>query len=228
MSTPKSHVLGEKTFKEISDALDCDKTTYHMYDQFYPLFLESKRSEQVRILEVGLDEGKSVKIWREYLPKATIIGVDVLDKSQFNTDIFIQADQSSWTDMCDVADQVQNVDIIIDDGSHVVQHQINTFEALFPRCLAPGGVYIIEDIECSYWKPGSSIYGYTTDGASLFDYFINTHHTVNAHINEENNFLNIKSISYFQNAIVIQKQNNEEIARSNQAYRFKFNIEGAS
>jgi 8-demethyl-8-alpha-L-rhamnosyltetracenomycin-C 2'-O-methyltransferase len=216
--------MTKRTFKEISDSLDCDKTTYHMYDQVYPLFLESKREEPIRLLEIGLDEGKSVKIWKEYLPLATVIGVDILDKSHFGTDIFYQADQSSWQDMCDLAEQVSSVDIIIDDGSHVIPHQINTFEALFSRCLAPGGVYIIEDIECSYWKPGSSIYGYSTDGSSLLDYFSNTQHVVNSHMNTLENNLLIKSISYFQNAIVIQKQNSSEVHRANSPYRFAFNI----
>jgi len=41
-------------------------------------------------------------------------------------------------------------DIIIDDGSHVPRHQLITFTSLFP-CVRPGGVYVIEDIESSYY-----------------------------------------------------------------------------
>jgi len=41
-------------------------------------------------------------------------------------------------------------DIIIDDGSHIPRHQLVSFSALFPF-VRPGGVYVIEDIESSYY-----------------------------------------------------------------------------
>ncbi len=47
---------------------------------------------------------------------------------------------------------------INDDGSHIPEHQLLTFNTLFPL-LQEGGVYIIEDIETSYWTRGE-IYGY--------------------------------------------------------------------
>ena len=51
-------------------------------------------------------------------------------------------------------------DVIIDDGSHVPDHQILTFNKLFGS-LKPGGLYIFEDIETSYWnREGTGIYGY--------------------------------------------------------------------
>ena len=52
-------------------------------------------------------------------------------------------------------------DIIIDDGSHVPWHQIFTLESIFHTWLKPGGLYIIEDLETSYWDaPRARIYGY--------------------------------------------------------------------
>jgi hypothetical protein len=49
----------------------------------------------------------------------------------------------------------------VDDGSHIPEHQLLTFDALFQDLLEPGGVYIFEDIEVSYWRRGS-LYGYPT------------------------------------------------------------------
>lgn len=42
-------------------------------------------------------------------------------------------------------------DIIIDDGCHIVEHQITSFKTLFPL-IKPKGMYIIEDLHTSYWK----------------------------------------------------------------------------
>ena len=50
---------------------------------------------------------------------------------------------------------------IIDDGSHVPEHQVLSFDYLFQACLQPGGTYIIEDIETSYWAK-NGLYGYET------------------------------------------------------------------
>ena len=46
--------------------------------------------------------------------------------------------------------QDNRYDIIIDDGSHVPQHQITSLACLLPA-LNPGGLYIIENVETSYW-----------------------------------------------------------------------------
>jgi hypothetical protein len=59
-------------------------------------------------------------------------------------------------------------DIIVDDGSHVPEHQFITMKRLLNTdALNDGGLYIVEDVETSYWKPGSSIYGYALTGTGL-------------------------------------------------------------
>jgi len=57
------------------------------------------------------------------------------------------------------------LDIIIDDGSHVPSHQLRSLEALFFSALKPGGLYIVEDVETSYWDiPNAELYGYPFPG----------------------------------------------------------------
>lgn len=52
------------------------------------------------------------------------------------------------------------LDLVIDDGSHEPSHMLKTLVKLFAR-VAPGGFYVIEDVETSYWdKPGANVYGY--------------------------------------------------------------------
>jgi len=67
-------------------------------------------------------------------------------------------DQSDPHFLKSLTDKYQ-YDIIIDDGSHFPQHQILTFQHLF-SVLKPGGLYVVEDLETSYWNsPGASLYG---------------------------------------------------------------------
>jgi|AntAceMinimDraft_1070359.scaffolds.fasta_scaffold22263_2 hypothetical protein len=57
--------------------------------------------------------------------------------------------------------EAERFDVIIDDGSHVPWHQIFTLETIFDTWLKPGGLYVIEDIETSYWtSPEAKSYGY--------------------------------------------------------------------
>ena len=64
---------------------------------------------------------------------------------------FFQADQSSDDDLAGVVDALGGrLDVVIDDGSHVGEHQWTSFRALFPA-VAPGGWYVLEDLWTSYW-----------------------------------------------------------------------------
>jgi hypothetical protein len=67
-----------------------------------------------------------------------------------NTNIII-GDQEDKATLEDIFGNVEPFDIILDDGGHMPNQQKNSFEALFPL-LHPNGVYIVEDIQTSYWK----------------------------------------------------------------------------
>ena len=99
----------------------------------------------VRMLEIGIDHGGSLQMWKEYFgPQATIIGVDInpacaeYRESQIEVHIFDQIDPR-------IA-QLGPFDIVLDDGSHELQHQMASYDNLWPRCQ---GVYLIEDIHGS-------------------------------------------------------------------------------
>ena len=57
-----------------------------------------------------------------------------------------QEDPEFWDEL---VESVPPIDIVIDDGSHVGRMQLETFQSLWPR-LAPGGVYIVEDMVLAY------------------------------------------------------------------------------
>lgn len=210
--------IDAKTFKKISDSVDCDKTTYHKYDEHYPMFIEKFRDSEINLFEIGLDAGKSMKVWEQYLPHAKIWGMDISKEYQTNRcNVFI-GDQSNIEDLKRVTTLVPKCNVIVDDGSHVPEHQLKTFYYLFEHMLDWGGVYIIEDVECSYWKSNSKVYGYETGHLNLIDYFTTLNHKIHSHYNNEQNELHIHSITYGENCIIIQKK---ESPISHREYRFK-------
>jgi len=134
-----------------------DKWT-HGYIPFYQKHFVPFRRKQFNLLEIGIGTvgprggGDSLRMWQEYFPYARIWGLDILDKAA-HADKRINILQGSQNDpdfLRSVATQIGRIDIIIDDGSHVNEHVLTSFATLFPL-LAPGGLYVIEDMETSYF-----------------------------------------------------------------------------
>lgn len=136
-----------------------DKWGAHRYAQHYQRHLEHLRDRPVNLLEIGVGGysspvkgGSSLRMWKAYLPKAQIHGLDIHDKSRLQEDrirIF-RGDQSDPDSLREVAAEIGRIDVIIDDGSHLSEHVVTTFETLFPL-LAPDGIYCVEDLQTSYW-----------------------------------------------------------------------------
>ena len=208
-----------KNFKEISDFFNCDKTTYHEYDKHYPMFFDKWRDDSINIFEIGLDEGKSMNVWQNYFPYAKIWGMDI-SKSFKNSrcEVFV-GNQNNINDLKRITNHIPKCNIIVDDGSHVAEHQLKTFYYLFENMLDWGGVYIIEDTECSYWAPDQEVYSFETGYLNLIDYFTKLNHDVNSHYSGLKNHLHIKSITYGANCIIIQKKEKDELLE--RGYRFK-------
>jgi hypothetical protein len=125
-----------------------------LYDRYFARF----RGKSVRILELGVQFGGSLELWRRYFgPDATIFGVDIDPKCANRFDPPNQVRIGSQDDpefLRSVVEEMGRPDIVVDDGSHVGKHQIASFEALFPL-LNDGGLYVIEDICTSYWRQWS-------------------------------------------------------------------------
>ena len=213
-----------KSFYEIGLHLS-DKVNHHRYDRFYPLFLESLRDQEFNMLEIGVWGGGSLQLWEEYFSKACIHGVDIIcDSYEGSSERFTlhKFDQSNPNDLKKIVETVPKCKFIIDDGSHHPYHQFITFIELFENLLEPGGVYIVEDIECNYWQnPKSNIYGYEIGYFNTLDYFKNTLDQINSEFSNQKNHLNISTVTFAHNCIIITKQTHEETEISNRSYRFK-------
>jgi hypothetical protein len=132
-----------------------------------------------------------------------------------------KGDQTKISDLERISSEIGRCDVIIDDGSHHPQHQIDCFNFLFSNLLKDGGIYIIEDIECSYWRPGTQIYGYEINDLNIVDFFSSIPHKINEEFSGLKNHKNISSITHYKNCIIIVKQSEEEIEENKRIYRFK-------
>jgi 23S rRNA U2552 (ribose-2'-O)-methylase RlmE/FtsJ len=126
----------------------------HYFDVYHRYF-SKYRNTPVRILEIGVCDGGSLDLWREYFgDDARIFGVDINPAvtrfTSHNIQIII-ANQEDKELLTDIFSNQPPFDIIIDDGGHMPNQQKNSFEILFPL-LHMDGVYIVEDIQTSYWK----------------------------------------------------------------------------
>lgn len=132
------------------------------FTEIYHKYMNTFRFKKMVILEIGVDSGKSLKMWYDYFPNSIIHGVDIVDKSQYNSDRIIThiCDQSDRTQLYELMNKIGNVDIVIDDGSHVISHQLITFSVIF-NFLNDDGQYWIEDLHTSddIWQ-GKILYGY--------------------------------------------------------------------
>lgn len=136
-----------------------DKWAMHRYAQHYQHHLVHLRNRPINLLEIGVGGyrdpakgGASLRMWKHYFPRAQIYGMDLYDKSGLEEPrirIF-RADQSDPASLEAVAEQIGRIDVIIDDGSHLSEHIITTFETLFPL-LERDGIYAVEDLQTSYW-----------------------------------------------------------------------------
>lgn len=124
---------------------------FDVYDRYFSKY----RNTPVRILEIGVCDGGSLDLWREYFGDMAIIyGIDINPSvKRFNTQRtrIIIADQQDREGLEEIFMDEPPFDIILDDGGHMPDQQKNSFEALFPL-LHKDGVYIVEDIQTSYWK----------------------------------------------------------------------------
>ena len=129
-----------------------DKATFHKYLDFYEQHLPD-RNFRGRLLEIGVMDGLSVRMWREYYPYAEIVGIDTKDNldalynDYWKVPKTVKLLQLDGTKAKDVK-ALGMFDIIIDDGSHKTADQQASYKLLWKQ-LTPGGVYIIEDLHTS-------------------------------------------------------------------------------
>ena len=137
-----------------------DKATgYHSYTRYYACHFASRRLKRNLVFEIGVggwsyprSGGESLRMWRDYLVRSRIVGIDIDEKQceHLGRRVAIErADQSDAAQLSQPGHKLGQPDIVIDDGSHVGDHVITSFATLFPL-LKIGGIYVIEDLHTSF------------------------------------------------------------------------------
>ncbi|SPF78901.1 8-demethyl-8-alpha-L-rhamnosyl tetracenomycin-C 2'-O-methyltransferase [Aliiroseovarius pelagivivens] len=135
-----------------------DKFGYHDYTPNYFKLLAHLRDKPVKILEIGVGGyadvdrgGQSLRMWRDFFKNGEVTGIDIQKKTlDFGPRVkILQGSQVDPDFLHEVIAERGPFDIIIDDGSHRNEHIVESYHLLFPT-LAPGGIYIAEDVQTSF------------------------------------------------------------------------------
>ncbi|MCJ2082334.1 class I SAM-dependent methyltransferase [Methylobacterium sp. J-090] len=142
-----------KNLDEIGVHFRTDKSSIdHNFLNFYDGFISPLRNRKIKLLEIGVLNGKSLKVWEAYFPDADIVGADIVPASKRfeggRTSIEI-VDQSNLEDLVRLGAKYGPFDVVIEDGSHMWEHQITSLRTLFPF-VKDGGYYIAEDLQTNF------------------------------------------------------------------------------
>jgi hypothetical protein len=111
------------------------------------------RNQAVTMIEIGCGRGGSLQMWKRYLgPHARIIGIDIDENARDYEEHQIEVrigDQSDPVFLQSLIDEFGTPDIVLDDGSHMASHMVQSFRFLYPR-TSPNGLYMVEDLHANY------------------------------------------------------------------------------
>ena len=128
---------------------------------FYHGLLQDRRDTTYKVLEIGIGTmaamahtgktytpGASLLMWETYFPHADIYALDIDPSVLINQGriISFQCDQGDVAQLHNIRTVLgSRFDFIVDDGSHLPEHQVLTANAFMPL-LNLDGIYAIEDI----------------------------------------------------------------------------------
>lgn len=181
------------------------------YFPVYERHLSHYRNQDLTVLEIGVAGGGSAQMWNRFFgPRAQIVGIDIDPKcaEHEKRGVAIRiGDQSDPAFLQKIVEEFGNPDIVIDDGSHRMDHVLQTFQFLYPR-LPKNGIYIVEDMHTSYWAG----YGGGLDNPGSFinvcKHFIdqlNAHHSRDPRLKPDLITRDTYSIAFYDSMVVFEK-----------------------
>ena len=181
---------------------------FEVYDRHFQKF----RNKEIVILEIGVFDGGSLQMWKHYFgPKAKIFGIDInpacKELEEENIEILIGS-QSDPDFLRSVKQKIPPIDILIDDGGHMMRQQILTFDYLFDH-VKSNGIYLCEDLCTSYWiKYGG---GYKRKG-TFIEYTKDLIDKLNAYHSEQDSLQvseftkSTNSLHFYDGIFIVEKK----------------------
>jgi hypothetical protein len=141
-----------------SEFLTNDKRQIHKWTHYFPIYerhFARFRNQSIVFIEIGVQEGGSLQLWKRYFgPFARIVGIDIepscknVEEDQIEVRI---GDQSNPEFLKTVIEEFGRPTVVLDDGSHMMAHVSASFDYLYPQ-LEQNGVYFVEDLHTAYWE----------------------------------------------------------------------------
>lgn len=187
----------------------------HKWDHYFDIYdryLSKYRGQPVNILEIGVSHGGSIQLWKKYFGRqAHIYAMDVNPEckklEEANSTIFIGS-QSDKQFLKEVRASLPPLDIIIDDGGHMMDQQIISFEELYDK-VKEGGIYLVEDTHTSYWyefdgglKRSGTFIEYAKN---LVDSLYDEHIKDKSKLTVNDITRHVNSISFYDSIVVFEK-----------------------
>lgn len=182
-----------QSLNNIAKFYGTDKSSeIHNYCEKYEKYFPFDRLEPLKILEIGVWDGKSLLTWKDYFPNSTVVGIDIMDRCSEYTNpaknIWVEiGSQNDSNFLKNVINKWGPFDMILDDGSHMNDDVIFSFKHLIDY-VKTGGVYVAEDTACSYWEEYGG--GYKKEN-TMVEYFKNLIDDVNFAGQYQENFWNV-------------------------------------
>ena len=129
---------------------------WKIYLDEYEEKFKSYEDKKINLLEIGIANGGSLEIYGKYFPNAELIlGCDIDEKCRdlayIEPNIKVIVGDATDDGTYKKIAEYPKFDIIIEDGSHTSPDVVRTFCKYFDR-LNDGGLFIFEDLHCSYWQ----------------------------------------------------------------------------
>jgi hypothetical protein len=131
-------------------------TKWTHYFPVYEKHFAPLRNKPIKMLEIGVLNGGSLQMWKKYFhPDSLIVGIDINPDCKQHEDVENNVhirigDQSNPEFLQSLIDEFDVFDLVLDDGSHHVNHVNKTFQFLYSK-IADDGIYFIEDTHAAYW-----------------------------------------------------------------------------
>ena len=147
------------SLRDLIDNSRTDKDTTHSYLDLYQSLLEKKKETAVKVLEIGIHKGGSIKMWDDFFINADVYAVDILPKERMweellnKESIHLYNSEDAYNSgfvQNEFIDNEFQFDMMLDDGPHTLQSMIQ-FIKLYLPLLKHDGILIIEDVQQMEW-----------------------------------------------------------------------------
>lgn len=202
-----------KSTFEIFKTIEKHSTKWDNYFDIYDEHLNKYIGKNPNVLEIGVAGGGSLEMWSKFFENGQIFGIDIeqecLTYQYQEKNIHISIGDQSSPEFWDFYLKDKGLfDVIVDDGSHVNEHQVITLLKVFPH-LNDGGTIIFEDTHTSYWEKWHGAFRKPDSFIEFTKNLIDLQHRQHIDLVPPDElikvFQNLKSITFYNSVVVFKK-----------------------